>query len=257
MSLSSFSAVGAGKERRFRQLIRPDGRSLLVAVDHAAYLGAGPPLGVIGEIVKGQPDGVLATWHVARANAAVLADIGLVLRADGGLSELGEFASTDTSSLLSTIEDALRIGADAMVVLAFPGVADEEVSLRRLALLCAQCEQVGMPVIAEALPGGFAQAVEWTFENVGRAARIAAELGADIVKTVCPGPVAEFASVVAACPVPIVALGGPKLDDEDDVVTFAKGVVDAGAAGVAIGRNIWGSPDPAKLVARLRDAVHG
>lgn len=257
MSISSFSSVGAGKERRFRRLVRPDGRALFVAVDHAAYMGAGPPLSVVDEIAKGGPDGVLATWHVARANGATLAGTGLVLRVDGGISELGTPASTDESSLLASVEDGLTLGADCLVVLAFPGSADEHVSLRRLALLCAEAEKVGMPVMAESLPGGFAREVEWSVANVARASRIAAELGADIVKTVCPGPTEEFGAVVAECPVPVVALGGPRVEDEDDVVAFARGVVEAGAAGVAIGRNCWGSPDPAKLVARLAEAVHG
>jgi DhnA family fructose-bisphosphate aldolase class Ia len=93
--------------------------------------------------------------------------------------------------------------------------------------------------MAEAIPGGWGQAVEWSVENVSRAARIAVELGADIVKTVCPGPPES-----------------PRMQSEDDVVAVARGVVQAGAAGIAFGRNVWGSPDPTSLVARLADAVH-
>jgi DhnA family fructose-bisphosphate aldolase class Ia len=92
---------------------------------------------------------------------------------------------------------------------------------------------------------------------VSRASRIAVELGADIVKTVCPGPAEEFAAVVEACPAPVVALGGPKMASDDDVVAFARGVVSAGASGIAFGRNVWGSSDPTALVKRLREAVHG
>ncbi|GIU86058.1 MAG: hypothetical protein KatS3mg009_0573 [Acidimicrobiia bacterium] len=77
------------------------------------------------------------------------------------------------------------------------------------------------------------------------------------MKTVCPGPTDEFAAVAEASPVPVVALGGPKMASEDDVVAVARGVVAAGAAGIAFGRNVWGSPDPAALVRRLRHAVHG
>jgi len=76
------------------------------------------------------------------------------------------------------------------------------------------------------------------------------------VKTVCPGPPDEFGAVVVACPAPVVALGGPKMTSEDDVVALARGVVAAGAAGIAFGRNVWGSPDPTALVTRLREAVH-
>jgi DhnA family fructose-bisphosphate aldolase class Ia len=107
------------------------------------------------------------------------------------------------------------------------------------------------------IPGGWGQAVPWSIESVSMGARIAAELGADIVKTVCPGDTAAFSAVVEACPVPVVALGGPRMASEDDVVALARGVVEAGAAGIAFGRNVWGSPDPAALLGRLHDAVHG
>jgi DhnA family fructose-bisphosphate aldolase class Ia len=142
------------------------------------------------------------------------------------------------------------------VILGYPGAPDEHLSLQRLAAVCTECEQVGLPVMAEMIPGGFGKAVEWSVDNITKAARLGAELGADIIKTVCPPDPADFAAVVTGCPVPVVALGGPKMEDEDAVVAVAKGVVDAGGAGVAFGRNVWGSPDPGKLVARLMDAVH-
>ena len=250
------SAVAAGKLRRGRRLVGADGRAVLVAVDHPAYMGGGPAPGSIEAIAAGRPDGVLATWHLARAHAEELVGLGLVLRLDGGTSEVGDVASADTFSLLYRAEQALMVGADAVVVLAFPGAPDEHLSLRRLAALCAECELLGLPVMAETIPGGWGRAVPWTVENVARAARIGAELGADLVKTVCPGPPEEFAAVVSACPVPVVALGGPKMESEGDGVALAHGVVSAGAAGIAFGGNVWGSPDPAKLVQRLREAVH-
>ncbi len=180
-----------------------------------------------------------------------------MLRVDGGTSEVGERAAADISGLLYSVEQAVTIGADAVVILVFPGAPDEQLSLQRLARLAGECEQVGLPVMAESIPGGWGQAVPWTIDNVARGARICAELGADIVKTVCPGATAEFAAAVDACPVPVVALGGAKMSSEDDVVALAAGVVQAGAAGIAFGRNVWGSPDPAKLLARLHEAVHG
>jgi DhnA family fructose-bisphosphate aldolase class Ia len=251
------SAVAAGKLRRFRRLVRPDGRSLLVAVDHGAYMGGGPPLESMSSIASGRPDAILATWELARSQAATFADCGLVLRVDGGTSELGEPADGDVTGLLHRADDAIAIGADAVVILVFPGAPDEHRSLQRLARLCSECELLGLPVMAEAIPGGWARAVPWDIDNVARAARIAVELGADIVKTVCPGPPAEFKAVVDACPAPVVALGGPKMESEDEVVALAAGVVAAGAAGVAFGRNVWGSADPAALVHRLRAAIHG
>jgi DhnA family fructose-bisphosphate aldolase class Ia len=251
------SAVAAGKTRRLRRIVKADGRACLVAIDHAAYMGGGPSLDAMPAIAAGRPDAILATWHLARAHADTFADCGLVLRVDGGTSELGDPSASDLSSLLHRAEEALSIGADAVVVLVFPGAPDEDRSLHRLARLASECELLGLPVVAEAIPGGWARAVEWDTANVARAARIAVELGADVVKTVCPGPPEELGAVVDACPAPVVVLGGPRTDSEDDVVALARGVVRAGAAGIAFGRNVWGSPDPTALVARLREAVHG
>jgi DhnA family fructose-bisphosphate aldolase class Ia len=252
------SSVGAGKLRRLRHFLPADGRTVLVAMDHAAYMGTGPPYGAgLEAIAAGRPDGILATWHLARSHAHLFASSGLVVRLDGGISELGERATGDVSDVLHRVDEALTLGADGVVVLAFPGAADEHLSLQRLAGLASECERHGLPVMAEVIPGGWGQAVPWTVENVARAARIGAELGADIIKTVCPGAPAEFAAVVEACPVPVVALGGPRMASEDDVVALAQGVVAAGAAGIAFGRNVWGSTDPAALLARLHEAVHG
>ncbi|MEU5398973.1 hypothetical protein ABZ348_06685 [Streptomyces sp. NPDC005963] len=256
--MQTFSALGGGKLRRMRRMFAADGRAVFVAIDHAAYMGEGPPLGEpMNQIAAGKPDAVLATWHLARAYSDTFASAGLVLRVDGGSSELGDMPQSDVNDIMHLPEQALRIGADCLVVLAFPGAPDEDLSLKRLARLTSECEQLGLPVMAEMIPGGWGRAVPWTTQNVARAARIGAELGADVIKTVCPGPTEEFAEVVAACPVPVVALGGPKAESEDEVVALAKGVVEAGGAGVAFGRNVWGSAQPEKLVARLRDAVHG
>ena len=252
------SAVAAGKLRRAQNLFGSDGRAVLVAMDHPAYMGAGVSRAAADAVARAQPDGILATWHLARTRCEDFARSGLVLRVDGGISDLDIKPNrADTSSLLYSAEQALMLGADAVVIMVFPGTPDEERSLGRLARLAAACEQIGLPVMAESIPGGWGRRIAWNPENVGRGARIAVELGADIVKTVCPGPASEFAAVAEACPAPVVALGGPKVDDEDEVVALARGVVEAGGAGVAFGRNVWGSDDPAALVRRLMEAVHG
>lgn len=233
-----------------------DGRAVVVAMDHPAYLGAGVPGTAVDAIASAGPDAILATWQLARARPEAFARAGLVLRVDGGVSDIGAPSETDTSSMLYTAEQAMVLGAEAVVIMVFPGAPDEHHSLGRLAALAGECELLGLPVLAESIPGGWSQAVPWTAENIGRGARIAIELGADIVKTICPGPPESFATVVDACGGPVVALGGPKMDDEDKVVALAGGVVAAGGAGVVFGRNVWGSADPAALVGRLLQAVH-
>jgi DhnA family fructose-bisphosphate aldolase class Ia len=252
------SATAAGKERRFGRLFRPDGRSVMVAMDHGGFQGYGPPLGdAAAPVAAGRPDGVLGNWHLARTAARMFAEAGLVLRVDGGTTDLGGHAASDVTGLLHRAEAALTIGADAVAAMAYPGSPDEHVSLLRLAGLCTECERLGLPVMAEVVPGGFAKAVPWSAQNISRGARIAAEVGADMIKTMCPPDPLEMAAVVESCPVPVVGLGGPKLESEDDVVELARAVTKAGAAGIVFGRNVWGSPDPAGLLARLHDAVHG
>lgn len=252
------SSVGAGKIRRMRRIFRDDGRTVMVAMDHAAVTGVGPRYGPeIADIARARPDAILASWHLARSQAELFGSAGLVLRLDGGITELGPTSSTDVSDLLCGIEDALRVGADAVIVLAYPGKSDEHVSLTRLAKLCAQSEQYGMPVVAETIPGGWERSIEWTVESISRAARVCSELGADVIKTVCPADPSDFGDVVRACPVPVIALGGPLLVSEEAVLGLAKGAVDAGAAGVAFGRNVWAAANPGAMVHRLHLAVHG
>jgi len=107
------------------------------------------------------------------------------------------------------------------------------------------------------VPGGFGRAIPWSAENISRGARIAAEVGADMIKTMSPPDPLEMAGVVEACPVPVVVLGGHKLDNEDEAVDLARAVSTAGAAGIVFGRNVWGAADPTALLGRLHDAVHG
>ena len=252
------SATAAGKERRFGRLFQSDGRSVMVAMDHGGFQGYGPPLGdAAAAIAAGRPDGVLANWYLARTAPGTFAGAGLVLRVDGGTTNLGDHSASDVTGLLHRAEAALAIGADAVAAMAYPGSPDEHVSLIRLARLCTECERLGLPVMAEVVPGGFAKAIPWSVENISRGARIAAELGADMIKTMCPPDPLEMAAVVSSCPVPVVGLGGPKLESEDEVVELARAVTKAGAAGIIFGRNVWGSADPASLLARLHDAVHG
>lgn len=248
----------AGKQRRLHRVFGRDGRAVIVAMDHGAALGEGPPNSDgLGPVMAGGPDAVLTTWPIARAGAQDLHDAGLILRLDGGVTTIGDFVGADPTGLLLRAETAMTMGADAVVVMATPGAADEHVSLRRLAELCVECEMMGLPVMAEVVPGGFGMSVPWSTENIIRGSRVAVELGADIIKTVCPPEPDGVASLMEEITVPVVVLGGPKADSEDDVVELARASVRAGGAGIAFGRNVWGSPDPARLVSRLMQAVHG
>lgn len=251
------SAIGAGKIRRASRIIQPDGKAVLVAIDMQGSSGAGPDLDVVNRVAAGGADGILATWQVARRYPEAFAKSGLVLRIDGGLTQLGSWAPGDTFSLLYGAEQAAAIGADAVVLMAFPGADDEELSLRRLAQVVRECEKIGMPVIAESVPGSFKKSIPHDAETIAKCARICVELGADMIKTPAPPDVADLDQVIAITEAPVFVLGGPKMDTEDEAVEYAASVVKAGASGVAFGRNTWTAKDVTGMVRRLKKAVHG
>lgn len=242
--------------RRLHHIFRPNGRALIVAFDHGLIDGPIPGLERPGEtlaqIVAGGADAVLTSFGVAARFARELAPVGLVLRLDGGGTKLGKIGP---GAQFHTVEAALRLGADAVVVSAFPGAAHEEATLRTLAAVIDEAHAWGLPVMAEMQPGGFDAGPEFTTtENVALSARVAAELGADWVKA----PYApDFGRVVAACYVPVVMLGGAKKNSERSMLENIKQAIEAGGAGVAIGRNIFQADDPGRMTAAVAAIVHG
>ena len=251
------SAVGAGKTRRTRRFVGGDGRAVLVAIDMQLATGSGPALNVVEAVAAGQPDGMLVTWQIARRYPEAFAGCGLILRMDGAETHLGRNEDGDGISLMYRSEHAAMIGADAVILMVYPGMREEKSSLRRLADLVGECERIGMPVVAESIPGGWGQEVPWDTENIARSARICVEIGADAIKTMAPTQVDELGDVVEGCEAPLFVLGGPKRGNEHEVVRYAAGVVAAGASGVCFGRNVWGAADPTTMVRRLGRAVHG
>jgi DhnA family fructose-bisphosphate aldolase class Ia len=183
--------------------------------------------------------------------ARTLAPLGLILRLDGGGTKLGKMGP---GSQFYTVEDALRLGADAVAVSAFPGAPSEEATLRTLAQVVGQAHRWGMPVMGEMVPGGFDSGPEYrTAESIAIAARVAAELGADWVKI----PYATgFEHVAETCYVPAVILGGAKKGNERLMLETIRTALDAGAVGVAIGRNIFQADDPAAMTAAIAALVH-
>jgi DhnA family fructose-bisphosphate aldolase class Ia len=249
--------IDAGRLRRWRRLVREDGRTLTLAMDHGKVFGAGPPTdpGVVAKLLAAGVDAVLTSYGLARHLAGVLADAGLILRVDGGHTGLGESSEEDVSALLYSMEEAARLGADGVAVMGYPGRTNEARSLVRLARVVEAARAQGLVVMAEIVPFGFGAADRWTAEAVARGARIGAELGADIVKTVVPVD-GDFGTVAGACPVPVVALGGAKRIEADEIATLVESVVDSGGAGIAMGRNLWGADDAPALIARLATLVH-
>lgn len=241
--------------RRLNRIFRPNGRVLIVAFDHGMIdgpcLGMEQPAETLRQIVSGGADAILTTYGTATHFAGEIASLGLILRLDGGGTKLGEMGQ---GGQFYTVEDALRLGADAVAVSAFPGAPDEMDSLKRLAQIIGQAHAWGLPVMGEMVPGGFDSAPEMrTAESVAIASRVAAELGADWVKV----PYAEgFEKVTFGCYVPAVILGGAKKGSERQMLQTIKAALNAGSVGVAIGRNIFQSENPAAMTAAVAAILH-
>ena len=156
------------------------------------------------------------------------------------------------------VEDALRLGADAVAMTITVGTEHQGEEVAMLGRLVSDAAPAGLPVVAhiypkgELVPAGERYTTRWSLY----AARVGAEVGVDVVKTDYTGSADSFRPVVDACPVPVVAAGGPRLETLREVLEMARGVVAAGGAGLTCGRNVWGSPDPAGVVRALKAVVH-
>ncbi len=242
--------------RRLNHIFHPDGRVFIAAFDHGLFSGPAPgieqPLAILEQIVAGGADAILTSYGIATHFAAAIAPLGLILRLDGGGTLLN---NTGPGAQLYTVEDALRLGADAVAISAFPGATNEEHSLQMLARTIAKAHAWGMPVMGEMVPGGFDSAPEFrTTESIALSARVAAELGADWVKI----PYAsDFERVTSTCFVPAVILGGTKKGAERAMLEDISQALQAGARGVAIGRNIFQADNPRAMTAAIAALIHG
>lgn len=240
-----------------RRIFRDDGRALIVAMDHGLIdgpcAGLEQPGATIARVAAGGADAVLTSYGAAKRFAMELAELGLILRVDGGATSLG--GDSGQGAAFFGVEEALRLGADAVAVSAFPGSPVEVESLERLAHVITAAHKWGLPVMAEMVPGGFDSPPDKrTPHAIALAVRVAAELGADFVKTpYC----ANFEQVIAGCYVPVVVLGGAKRGNEASMLADVEAAIKAGGAGVAIGRNIFQAEDPTAMTAAVARLVHG
>lgn len=243
------------KTRRLNRILARDGRVVIVAMDHAAIQGPAGlerPDRLIPELIAGGADAILTTYGMARSFAKELARTGLILRTDGGASTIGPDITTATP--IYSVEDALRLGADGVVATAGPGHKEELQQLEWLAELSSACDEWGVVLVGEMVPGGFDSGPAFrTLANHQLAARFGSEFGSDLLKT----PYCDnFVQVVNSCYTPIVVPGGSKMTSEQ-LLTMIYNAIQAGAVGCAVGRNIWGATEPAKMAAAVAAIVHG
>jgi predicted phospho-2-dehydro-3-deoxyheptonate aldolase len=158
--------------------------------------------------------------------------------------------------LVGTVEEALRIGADAVSVHVNIGGCETETDmLSDLGKVAEGCDRWQMPLMAMMYPRGDNVDKVSHEESIAMVARIGAELGADIIKTVYTGNIESFENIVRSCPVPIVIAGGPKCKNDLEVLQMVEDCMEAGAIGVSLGRNAFQHLDPTAMVHALRSII--
>lgn len=246
------------KEIRQRRIFAKDGRTVIVACDHASFMGPlhglEEPGKVLDILVETGVDAVLTTRGILQRFGDRMGRLGLILRGDVGAIPAGKI--TGPLRPLFSIQDALVLGADAVVCMGMIGFPDEAFSLQNLAKFTADALGCGMPVMAEMLvkskEGSQASASE-----IGFAMRIGAELGADLIKVSYRPPIQDYHTALAACYLPVVVLGGEKMNEDVEILQTIADALEAGASGVAIGRNVWQHLNPAGMCRALIELVHG
>jgi DhnA family fructose-bisphosphate aldolase class Ia len=238
-----------GFVRRNSRIFQSDGKCIVVAMDHASFFPAPVPgidaAGIAG-VVRGGADAVMVPAGSAINFAAQTVGAGLILS-----------ANINRPALEQVVEMALRVGADAVKCMLYPWLKDGE-AYGEVGWLGARCHDYGLPFMVETIPGGFQAGPEMrTPERLAGAARIGVELGATMIKTFFPGSAEGMAVVTGNVPVPVIVLGGERAPDNRSVLVSVQEAIAGGAAGVAIGRNIWQHPTPDKMTAAVRAAVHG
>jgi len=240
-----------GMQNRLSKIIKHDGRTVMLAVDHGYFQGPTHRLEVPRKTIEPllpYADAVMLTRGVLRSSIDARTDTPVVLRVSGGTSVLRDLSD---EGIITSMKDAARLNVAGVALSIFVGTEHERQTLLSLSNLVNEGEEYGIPVLAVTAVGKELERREARY--LALCSRIAAELGARIVKTYyCE----NFEKVTGGCPVPVVVAGGPKLNTELDALQLTYDALQNGAVGVDMGRNIWQSDYPIPMIRAIRAIVH-
>ena len=251
--------MNLGKSIRLERIFnRNTGRTIVVPLDHGVTVG--PIFGLadlrktVDLVSNGGANAVLMHKGLVRCgHRAEGRDVGLIvhLSASTALSPTPNY-----KTLVGSVQDAVKLGADAVSVHVNLGDESEARMLGDLGRVCSSANYWGMPVLAMVYARGPKVRNGFDPDVVAHCARVGEELGADVVKINYTGDRESFEQVVNACCIPVVIAGGPKLDDKRDLVQMVHDSIAAGGTGLSVGRNIFQDDNPQLLVRALHRVVH-
>lgn len=242
---------------RWRRILKGDPpRTVIVPMDH----------GVTSGPIEGLEDMAGAIRRVQDADAIVVhkgvlkwlagfikPDCGVIVHLSASYS-FSPYANSKV--LVSELEEAIKLGADGVSVHINLGDEMDREMLKDLGQVTKEASFWGIPVLAMIYPRGKTIKDPFDSELIAHGARIGAELGADVVKVPYTGDPKSFSRVVQGCFVPVVIAGGPKVSNERELFEMVVGAMEAGAAGISIGRNVFQHESPQLLLKALRAIVH-
>ena len=240
-----------------RIIDRNTGKAVIIPMDHGVTVGPIKGLENMKDTINKIADGganaiVLHKGIVGAGHRSGGKDVGLIIHLSASTS-LGP--DPNHKVIICSVKEAVKLGADAVSIHINIGADDEAEMLKDMGKIAKDCNEWGMPLLAMMYPRGKKIKNEKDVEVVKLAARVGAELGADIVKTNYTGDIKSFKEVVDGCPVPVIIAGGSK-GDEAGCLKMIEDALKAGAAGVAMGRNSFQHEDPTKFVKAVCEVVH-
>jgi len=248
-----------GKAIRLERIInRKSKRTVIIPMDHGMTMGPIPGItdikATIDKVVDGGANAIILHKGMVEAgHRGGGKDVGLIIHLSASTS-LSPYPNTKV--LVCTVEEALFLGADAVSIHLNLGDVMDTAMIRDAGEVSKACRRWGMPLVAMMYTRGEKIKNQFDVKYVKHAARVGAELGADIVKVNYTGSPETFRDVVEGCPVPVVIAGGEKVETDRDVLQMVEGALKAGAAGVSIGRNAFQHKDPIRVVQAICRMTH-
>ncbi len=253
--------MNIGKQIRLNRIFsHPSGRLCSVAVDHFIGYGKLLPGGglsdlpeALARIAAGQPSAVTMSKGTAmHCWAPYAGKIPLIVQS-------GCFTADDrVIEYVTTPEECVRLGADAIAIAIGIFGPNEGKFIKLLMDGVAQAAKYDLPVIAHIYPRDFSgpkAKIVFDPEGIMWAVRVGIEAGADVIKVGYTGDVTSYRQVVQSSPVPVVAAGGPKAKNLREALQAMAGVVEAGARGATIGRNVWGVAKPTAALRAFKAVI--
>lgn len=248
-----------GKQIRIERLLnRNSRRTVIIPMDHGVTIGPVEGLVDMKKTVNAVAEGganaiVMHKGVVGCGHRGSGKDVGLIIHMSASTSLAPD---PNAKMLVCTVEEAVKLGADGVSIHINLGAEDEKEMLKDLGNASRQATEWRMPLLAMMYTRGRKIQNEYDVKVVKHAARVGAELGADLVKVPYTGSPETFREVVEGCFVPVVIAGGEKMETDEDILVMVKGSIDAGGAGVSIGRNAFQHHRPDMIVRAISHIVH-